>query len=41
METTQTRRVAIRKVGSERDPLPALGAKRLRFGLELLDHEAI
>jgi hypothetical protein len=33
--------VAVRKGGGDRDPLPALGTKSLRFGLELLDHQAV
>ncbi len=41
IESTQACGVAIREVGSDRDPFPTLGAKSLRFGLELVDHQAI
>ena len=33
--------MAIREVGGDRDPLPALGAESLRFRLELFDHQAV
>src|SRR5215831_15723839 len=41
VEPAQASRVAIRKVRSDRNPLPALGAQLLGFGLELLDPETI
>ena len=41
VELAEARSVAIRKIGSDRDPLPALGTKGLGFGLQLLDHQAV
>ncbi len=41
IESPQACGVAIREIGSDRDPLPALGAKCLGLGLELLDDEAV
>jgi hypothetical protein len=41
VEPAQASRVAIGKVGSDRNPLPAFGAQLLGFGLELLDDQTI
>ena len=40
-QAAQAGGVPIGEVGRDRDPLPALGAKGFRFGLELLDDQAV
>src|ERR1700704_1406761 len=40
-EPAHARGVAIGEIGCDRDPLPALPAKRLRLDLELLGHKAV